>query len=172
MEKPDVRFRPWMLSDKACLIKYANNRKIFDNMRDLFPHPYTSEAADNFLSKVAGFDPQQVFAIEVNGEAAGSVGIFPQEDIERLNAEVGYWVAEEFWGNGIATKALGFIIDYGFKTFAVSRIFAIPFPHNIASQKVLQKNGMILEAVIRDSLIKNNVVMDKIIYAIRRDSKK
>jgi len=168
MEKPDVCFRPWALSDKPALVKYANNRKISDNMRDMFPHPYTSEAADNFLSKVAGFDPQQVFAIEVNGETAGSVGIFPQDDIEQLNAEVGYWVAEEFWGNGIATKAVRFIIDYGFKTFPISRIFAIPFPDNKASQKVLQNNGMVLEATIKDSLIKNNVIMDKLIYAVRR----
>ncbi len=169
MEKPDVIFRPWVLADKPDLIKHANNKKIFDNMRDMFPHPYTSEAADQFLSKVAGFEPQQVFAIEVNSEAVGSVGIFPQEDIERINAELGYWVAEEYWGNGIATKAAKFIIEYGFKTFPVSRIFAIPFPNNIASQKVLQNSDMLLEATIPNSLIKNNVIMDKQIYAIRRD---
>ena len=164
----NVNFREWRHSDKPSLLKYANNKKIFDNMRDMFPHPYTSEAADSYLTRVTQDSPPKVFAIEVNGEVVGSVGVFQKEDVERLNAEVGYWVAEEYWGKGIATKALNYIIDYGFNTFPVTRIFAIPFPHNLASRKVIEKNGMTLEAVIKDCLIKNEQIMDMQIYAIRR----
>lgn len=170
MERPAVHFRKWKYEDKDSLLKYANNKKIFDNMRDMYPYPYTSEAADNYLKRATGDEAIKIFAIEINGEAAGSIGIFPKDDIEKLNAEVGYWIAEEYWGKGVATQALKFIIDYGFSTFAVDRIFAIPFPHNIASQKVIQKSGMALEAIIKDSLIKNGMVMDQLIYAIRRDT--
>lgn len=139
-------------------------------MRDRFPNPYTLEHADEFIGKISAMEPTQVFAIEINGEVVGSVGVFPQEDVDKLSAEVGYWLAEEFWGKGIATKALKHIIDYGFNTFqVVTRIYAIPFPLNIASQKVIEKNGMVLEAVIKDSMIKNGVIMDKRIYAIRRE---
>jgi [ribosomal protein S5]-alanine N-acetyltransferase len=170
MENLHIAFRPWALSDIETLAQHANNKKIADNMRDRFSHPYTMEAAANFLEKALQFNPCQVFAVTANNEVCGSVGIFPKDDIERMNAEVGYWIAEPFWGRGIGTKALKFIIDYGFKTFAITRIFAIPFPHNIASQHVIQKSGMVLESVIKDCLIKNDVVMDEIIYAIRREN--
>lgn len=168
MEEKTLILRPWKLSDKERLVKYGNNKKIADNMRDRFPHPYTEADADKFLEIAMRDDPTKIFAIEIDGEVGGSIGIFPQEDISRLNAEVGYWIGEKYWGQGYATRALKQIIEYGFKTFPIERIFAIPFPHNTASHKVVQKCGMKLEAIIPQCLIKNGVIMDELIYAIRR----
>jgi len=169
MAIPEYGLRVWKDSDNVNLAKYANNIKIFNNMRDLFPHPYTLEDANKFIALANSQSPTKIFAITWDDEAIGSVGVFPKEDISRLNAEVGYWIAEPFWGRGLATQAMADIIDYGFQTFQLKRIFAIPFPHNLASKRVLEKNGLVLEAVIKDSLIKNNTMMDELIYSIREE---
>ncbi len=165
----NVSLRQWTESDVDSLTKYANNKKIFDNMRDMFPYPYTLTDAENFIKRVSGDNPTKVFAIDVDGEAIGSVGVFPKEDISRISAEVGYWVGEPFWGRGYATIALKSIIDYGFKNFDINRIYAIPFPSNSASQKVIQKSGLKLEAILKQSMIKNGIIIDEYIYAILRE---
>jgi RimJ/RimL family protein N-acetyltransferase len=84
--------------------------------------------------------------------------------------ELGYWVAEPFWGKGIMTKAVLQMVDYGFKTFDITRIFARPFGTNIASQTVLEKAGFILEARLDKTLYKNGEFLDELIYAVRPDS--
>jgi len=71
----------------------------------------------------------------------GGIGLHLQNDIQCKNAEPGYWLAEPYWGKGIITKAVTQMVDYGFKTWEVSRIFARPFGTNIASQRVLEKPG-------------------------------
>lgn len=164
-----VILRPWRPEDADALVKNANNKKIADNMRDVFPHPYTQQHAENFIDGVIAHDPVQIFAMEIDGEACGSTGIFPRTDIGRLNAELGYWLAEKHWGKGITTAVVKEMIRYGFEAWPVlTRIFAVPFPTNIASQKVLERAGMKLEAVIKDSIIKNGVVMDELVYCVRR----
>lgn len=138
-------------------------------MRDMFPYPYTEEAGIQFLHRIMPDNPLKVFAIVIDHEACGSIGIFPQEDISRINAELGYWLAEKHWGKGIITAAVKEMIQYGFRTLPIQRIFAIPFVENKASQKVLEKAGFRLEAIIEKSIIKNNIIQDQLIYAIRRN---
>ncbi len=170
LHTPQLSFtlRPWQLSDLPSLVKHGNNKKIFDNMRDMFPYPYTEEAGIKFLHRIMADKPTKVFAIEIDNEACGSIGIFPQEDISRINAELGYWLSEKHWGKGIITAAVKEMVKYGFETWPIQRIYAIPFPENKASQKVLQKAGFRLEATIEKSIIKNNIIQDELIYAIRR----
>lgn len=160
--------RPWQLSDLDSFVKYANNKKIADNLTDQFPHPITKEKGQKLLDYFISNNPLQHMAMVVNGEACGAIGIFPKSDIYRLNAELGYWVAEEYWGLGIATEAVKQMIIYGFNTWPINRIYATPFVTNIGSQKVLEKAGMVLEATIKDSLVKNGIIQDDLIYAIRR----
>ncbi len=108
-------------------------------------------------------------AIDVGGEAVGSIGLFPQTDIHERNAELGYWLAEPFWGRGIMTRAVREMVSYGFATHPdVTRIFARPFSTNPASQRVLEKAGFTLEARLRDALYKNGAYMDELVFAIRR----
>lgn len=109
--------------------------------------------------------PQKVFAIEVNGEAAGSIGIFPQSDIHEKSAEIGYWLSEKYWGNGIMPGAIAEIVAYGFETFDIVRIYARPFSTNKDSQRVLEKAGFVLEARLKKALYKSGEYMDELIYS-------
>lgn len=160
--------RPWTESDLESLVKYANNFNISKNMTNKFPHPYTIEDGKTFLRYATTGSPIHIFAIDINGEAVGGIGLHPQTDIHCKNAELGYWLAEPFWEKGIISKAIPQILNYGFKTFDINRIFARPFGSNIGSQKVLEKNGFKLEARFEKSLFKNGEYLDELIYAVRK----
>lgn len=162
--KMNFTLRPFRDSDLTSLVKYANNYNIARFLTNQFPHPYTEKDGRNFISNVANNNPANVFAIEVNGEAAGAIGIFPQSDIHEKTAEMGYWLAEPFWGNGIATRAIVKMVEYGFQTFDITMIFARPFSTNSASQRVLEKAGFVCEARLKNALYKNGVYMDELIY--------
>ena len=164
----DFRLRPWTLEDVEDLTEYANNLKVAQNLTDAFPHPYAIEDAYRFIKMCMELDPPTIMAIEIEGRASGGIGIHPQTDIHRLNAELGYWLAEPYWGQGIMTKAISQMVDYAFRTLEINRIFARPFGTNIASQRVLEKTGFILEARFDKTLIKNGILLDELIYAIRR----
>lgn len=164
----NFKLRPWTLNDLDSLVKYANNPVIAKNMTDKFPYPYTSDNGKAFISFAMQGDPVHIFAIDVNGEAVGGIGLHLQTDIQRKNAELGYWLAEPFWGQGIITAAIRQMTDYGFNTFDVMRIFARPFGTNVGSQKVLEKSGFILEGKFEKTLFKNGEYLDELVYAIRR----
>lgn len=160
--------RPFTINDLNSFVKYANNPKIANNLTDKFPHPYTSEHGKMFIEKATKNNPTNIFAIDINGEACGGIGIHPQEDVQRKNAELGYWLAETFWGNGIISKAIPQIVEYGFKNFDITRIYARPYGTNIASQRVLEKAGFKLEGKFEKTLFKNGEFLDEWIYAIRK----
>lgn len=163
-----VKLRPWRKSDVSFFVNNATNPEIAKNMTDRFPQPYTERDAKTFIKNAIHTDPTSRFAILYQDEVVGSIGVFPQEDINRLNAELGYWLAEPFWGKGIMTDAIKYMVEYAFDMLPIDRIFARPFPTNPASQKILEKNGFVLEATIKDGLIKNGVKMDELIYAVRK----
>ncbi|PXV66759.1 RimJ/RimL family protein N-acetyltransferase [Dysgonomonas alginatilytica] len=162
------KLRKWQDSDLDSLVKHANNYNIAKYLTDQFPHPYNIEDAKNYLSLIRDNNPTNVFAIEVDEEAAGSIGIFPQTDIHCKNAELGYWLSEEHWGKGIMPEAIKQIVDYGFKTFDITRIFARPFSTNRQSQRVLEKAGFKLEGKFEKVLFKNGEYLDEFIFAIRK----
>ncbi len=165
----EFTLRPWTPADKSSLLQYANNFKIARFMTDAFPHPYAEENANQFIERFGHTDPPNVLAIDVNGEAVGSIGVFPQADIMRLNAEMGYWLGEPFWGNGIVPRAVQQMIAYTFSTFPeITRIYARPYSNNPASKRVLEKVGFTLEAHIKHNIIKNGEVLDELIYAVRK----
>jgi len=163
------KLRKWDEADLDNLVKYANNNNVAKWLTNGFPHPYTHENGKTFISMATNDNPTKIFAIEVNGEAVGSIGIFPQTDIHEKSAEMGYWLAEEYWGQGIMTKAIQEIVDYGFQTFDIVRIFARPFSTNLNSQRVLEKAGFTFEARLKKALFKNREFMDEIIYAKLKD---
>jgi [ribosomal protein S5]-alanine N-acetyltransferase len=160
--------RPFTENDVECVAKYANNINIAKFLTNKFPHPYSEENAKQFIAFANANKPLHIMAIDINGEAVGGIGVHPKDDIECKNAEMGYWLAEPFWGNGIITKAIVKMIEYGFANFDIDRIFARPFGTNLASQKVLEKNGFILEAKFEKTLFKFGEYQDELIYAIRR----
>ena len=168
--KIEFKLRPSTTDDINNLVKYANNWNIAKNMTDKFPFPYTESNGKAFIEFATKNYPIHIFAIEINNEAVGGIGIHPQDDIHKKNAELGYWLAEPFWGNKIISKAIKQAVDFAFETFEIDRIFARPFGTNIASQKVLEKNGFILEAKFEKILIKDGKLLDELIYAIKREN--
>jgi RimJ/RimL family protein N-acetyltransferase len=163
-----IKLRPWSFDDLDLLVKFANNKKIADNLTDAFPYPYTRDDGIDFLNRFKDDEPLRAFAIEVDGIPCGAIGIHPQLDIHRKNAEIGYWLAEEYWGKGIMTEAVRMIVSYGFKAFDINRIFARPFAPNVASQKVLEKAGLKFEARFEKSIIKNGLLLDELFFSIVR----
>ncbi len=161
--------RPWFMTDLDNLVKHANNINIAKNLTDKFPFPYTKEAGQNFISYATNADdPANIFCIEIDGEACGGIGVHPMQDVFRKNAELGYWLAEPYWGQGIMTAALREMIDYAFKNYDITRLFARPYGSNVASQKLLEKCGFVLEAKFEKTLYKNEVFEDEMVYGYRK----
>ena len=118
--------RPWATGDEPSLVRHANNYKIWRNLRDSFPHPYTLADAEQWISFTQQQSPQTFFSIEVGGEAVGGVGLEMKSDIERFSAEIGYWLGEAVWGKGIATAAVKALSTYGSRNWASHA--SLPFP--------------------------------------------
>jgi RimJ/RimL family protein N-acetyltransferase len=157
--------RSWRRTDAASLVQHANNRKIWLNVRDRFPHPYTARDARTFLAAVVGARPETNFAIEVDGAAVGGIAFRVQTDVERIGAELGYWLGEACWGRGITTAAVRAVTEHAMDAHGLRRVFALPFAHNRASVRVLEKAGFALEGVLRSSAIKDGRVLDQLLYA-------
>ncbi|HEX7282864.1 MAG TPA: GNAT family protein [Vicinamibacterales bacterium] len=157
--------RPWTNADAGSLHRHANNRNVSMHLRDRFPFPYELENAKTFLGWLANQPSPTVWAIEVDGEAAGGIGIERHSDIERVSAEVGYWLGEAVWGRGIATEALRAVTAEAFTRYDLTRIYAVPFADHQASIRVLEKAGYDREGVMRQSAIKDGRIRDQALYA-------
>jgi RimJ/RimL family protein N-acetyltransferase len=162
------RLRPWRTTDVTSVVRHANNRRIWLNLRDRFPYPYTEQAGRLWLAHVTSAAVITNFAIEVDGDAVGGIGFIPGTDVERISAEVGYWLGETYWGRGIVTDALKGLSEYAFASFELHRLFALPFAENLASRRVLEKAGYRLEAILRTSAIKDGRVLDQALYGRTR----
>lgn len=160
--------RPWREADVSSIVRHANNRAVWLNLRDRFPHPYTTADARAWIAAVSGEDPVVNFAIDVEGDAVGGIGLVPQPDVERCSAEIGYWLGEAYWNRGIATAALRAVTAYGFDRLGFERIFAGVHEWNPASMRVLEKAGYSREAVLRRSVVKDGRVIDKVLFAALR----
>jgi len=161
--------RPLALEDAAAVQRYANNRKIWINLRDMFPHPYALENAHAFLGYVLKEEPMTDFAIATDSEAIGCIGLRLGDDVHRQTAELGYWLGEAFWGRGIMTEAVQEFTGWAFKAFDLQRIFAQPFADNTGSIRVLEKAGFMCEGRMRANVFKDGKVLDSFIYARVRD---
>jgi len=157
--------RSWRPGDVASVVEHANNRRIWINLRDRFPHPYTAWHARAFIRRARSSVPETAFALAVDGSAIGGIGFVLHQDVERVSAEIGYWLGEAFWGRGIATEALMAVTRLAIEEHGLTRLFAVPFAHNTASCRVLEKAGYVLEGRLRRSAIKDGVVVDQLQYA-------
>ena len=159
--------RQWRETDVDSVAKYADNKKIANNLRDVFPYPYTREDAKNYIfSCINGDESRQICrAIDVGGEAVGSIGIFLQGDVARKSAELGYWLAEPFWGRNIMSRAVRQLCGEAFLQYDIVRIYAEPFAYNIGSRRVLEKSEFQLEGILRNSVCKNGRIYDACMYA-------
>jgi len=160
--------RPWREGDQHDLVRHANNRQIWLGLRDRFPHPYTLPDADAFLTRAGAQNPSTVFAITIEDRPVGGIGLVLGSDVERISAEIGYWLGEAYWGRGIATAAVRALTSQAFATFELNRIFAIPYADNSASIRVLVKAGYRHEGTLVASAIKDGQIRDQELFAITR----
>ncbi|MEQ9188560.1 MAG: GNAT family protein [Cryomorphaceae bacterium] len=164
-----IVLRPLDWKDLDALVLHANNEQISARLTDAFPFPYTEAHARGFIEMTMANSPRNILAITLDDAFIGAIGIHPKADIDRLNAEMGYWLAEPHWGKGYVTQAIGEMVDYTFAQFPeIERIFARPFGDNRPSQRVLEKAGFTLEARFEATLIKRGERKDELVYALRR----
>jgi ribosomal-protein-alanine N-acetyltransferase len=161
--------RPFRMEDLPALVKHASDPTVAANLTDSFPNPFTEEAGRAFIETAMNTVPPLRRAIDIGGEACGAIGLHPKQDLWRRNMELGYWLGAAHRGKGIMTEAIKRMVQLGFDTYPeVTRIFATPFGSNVASQKALERAGFRLEANLKSTLVKNGVVQDELIYAVRR----
>ncbi len=165
-----VKIRQFTVLDQSELARLANNKNVWDNLRDYIPFPYTEKDAESFIRLNLKENPQQNFGIAFDNELCGVIGLIPQKDVYRKSAEIGYWLGEPFWGKGIATEAVRQITEYGFARLGIIRIYSGVFDYNIASMKVLEKNGFKKEGIFRNAIIKNGKVFDEHRYYLLNDN--
>ena len=163
----NCKIRRWELSDARDLATALSNKKIQDNLRDGLPYPYTEQDGKEFISAMLAANENDTFAfaITVNGKVIGSIGAFRQGNIHRQTAELGYYIAEEYWGKGIMTEAVKQLCDYVFSHTDIIRIYAEPFSYNIGSCRVLEKAGFQYEGTLRSNALKNGNVFDMKMYS-------
>ena len=157
--------RPYVMEDADHLALYANNRRIWLNLRDGFPFPYTIANAVAFLEMVGRQNPVTYFALATPEHVIGSIGIVIGQDIHRMTAEMGYWLAEPFWGKGIMTEAVRLFSDAVLNEFGLVRVFAEPFADNQASCRILEKAGFEREGCLRRHAFKDGRFKDMILYS-------
>lgn len=161
--------RPYHPGDTPAVARQANNRKIWANVRDYFPHPYTEADAEAWIAHATAEEPLRNFAIEADGGFAGGIGLKLQADVDRISAELGYWLGEQFWGRGIATAAIRGFVPWAFEAYQLERIYATPFHWNVASARALEKASFNKEGVMRRAALKDGVVADVPMYARLRE---
>lgn len=166
IKTPQATLRPWRMDDAPSVAKYADNPKVAKNMRDGFPNPYSEEDAERFLAMATGDGPALLLAVEIDGEACGGIGVHPFSDVYRKTAEIGYWLAEPFWGRGIMTEAVKAVVPVAFERFDIVRLQAGVYEGNIGSMRVLEKAGFEREAVHRNAIFKNGEFRDEVVFVL------
>jgi [ribosomal protein S5]-alanine N-acetyltransferase len=163
----DCNIRKWRVEDAADLAAALNNKNILNNLRDGLPYPYTEKDAEGYINAMLQSDENTTyaFAIAVEDKAIGSIGVFRKDNIHCRTAEMGYYVAEPFWGQGIGTSAIKQTCRYIFERTDIIRIFAEPFAYNTASCRILEKSGFTCEGILRSNAIKNGQIIDMKMYS-------
>ncbi|MFN8134152.1 MAG: GNAT family protein [Bacteroidales bacterium] len=162
----NTALRPLRQTDASRLAELANNEKISCNLRDGFPNPYTLADAEKFLATFTNQYPVTFFGIEYNNEYVGNISLVPCADVHRMSAEIGYFIGEPYWNKGIVTRAVNLITDYGFNTLGIARIQTGVFEYNLASQRVLEKCGFMMEGIFRKSVLKQGKLWDEVRFAL------
>ncbi len=165
LSSPAFSIRPVHKDDAESIAKHANNYNIWKHLRDYFPHPYTLQHAEAFIAETMQQDPPWNFVIATKNEAIGCIGLNPQQDVHRYTAEIGFWLAERFWGRGIMTEAVAAFSDLALKSWGLKRIFAGVFANNVASIRVMEKAGFEREGVMRASVFKERLLLDQVLFA-------
>lgn len=164
----EIKLRNWEIEDAQLVVKYANNKNVSKYLRDVFPFPYTLDDAKSYIRYCSGADKSKniLFAIDIEGKAVGAIGLTIQNDVNRKCAELGFWLGESFWNNGVMTRAVKEMCQMGFRLYDIERIYAEVFDDNTASKSVLEKCGFTMDGVMRNSIFKDGKLQNACIYSI------
>ncbi|NLL77372.1 MAG: GNAT family N-acetyltransferase [Clostridiales bacterium] len=167
----ECEIRQWEIGDAAHLAWALNNKNIQNNLRDGLPYPYTEKDAIDFIQAMLNSDKNNTFAfaITVNNKAVGSIGVFRKDNIHSRTAEMGYYLAEPLWGNGLGSAAVKKVCDYIFMNTDIIRIYAEPFAYNVASCRVLEKSGFVCEGTLRSNAVKNGQIVNMKMYSLIKE---
>lgn len=168
-ERSGVVLRPyeWGMIDE--LIEAANDERIPVYMGEQFSTPYTRQAAESWLEIATGSLPPLQYAIYVDDTFAGGVGAFLFKAENTGVAEIGWWLNPQFWGKGITTTAVQAFIDEMFEHRGLERLWAPVMEPNVASARVAEKAGMLLEGIAPSMYVKDGVRMDGVHFGLTRN---
>jgi len=152
------------MDDLSSLVRHANNRRVWMTLRDRFPHPYTTDAGRAWLAAASVETPPTAFAIEVDDQAIGGIGVIVGSAVHRHTGEIGYWIGEAYWGRGLATAAVTHFVPWAARTFGLSKLYADVFETNRSSMRVLEKCGFVREGVLRSHALKDGQYLDQHVY--------
>lgn len=171
LEENQYEIRPWRVQDADDIAAAVNNKNVLKNLRDGLPFPYTKEDGLDYINTMFSSDKNTTFAfaITIDDKVIGSIGAFAQGNIHSRTAELGYYVAEPYWGKGIGSSAVKKLCDYVFANTNIIRIFAEPFAYNTASCKVLEKNGFQCEGTLRSNAVKDGQIIDMKMYSLIKE---
>jgi [ribosomal protein S5]-alanine N-acetyltransferase len=162
---PGCVLRPWAQADKASLVANANNRNVWRNLADVFPHPYTDADADNWIRMAGNAGRSITFAIELDGAAVGGISARAGEGIFVRTGHFGYWLGEPHWGKGIMTAAGRSMLEHLKADARFARLESPVFEWNPSSMRVLEKLGFERVALLRKSVTKDGQLIDSVLYA-------
>lgn len=165
LEDGDVALRKPDPQDVAPMARLANNRKIWDNLRDVMPHPYAEQDAEDFIAHAEEGD-DYIYSIIYKNDFCGVASLVPRTDVHRYSMEIGYWLGEPFWSKGIMTKVIHLLLDFAREELEMKRVFAGVFEYNQASMSLLEKCGFEKEGTLRKAIYKNGQFWDEHCYGI------
>lgn len=169
LESENIVLRPFTLTDADRVQQLAGEKEISDTTL-LIPHPYPDGAAEEWISRHAKeFEEKNIynFAVTVDDKVVGSIGF--GVNLQHNNCEVGYWIGKPYWGKGYASKALGLIIKFCFEELELNKVHAHYMKCNWSSGRVMEKNGMKQEGILRKHVMKNGAYHDIVTYGILKN---
>jgi [ribosomal protein S5]-alanine N-acetyltransferase len=172
IEVPPYGIRAWSADDQESLVRHADDRAVWLNLRDRFPHPYTPADARDWIALASGASPLTNFAICHDDEAIGGIGVELGSDVHRFSAELGYWLGRAWWGRGLMSSLIPPFSRWAMERFGLVRLFAASYDWNPASARVLGKSGFQFEGRLRRSVVKEGRITDQVLYAMIADGKR
>jgi RimJ/RimL family protein N-acetyltransferase len=166
MQGNGFKLRGWKANDVVSIQKHADNPNIYSYLLDRFPHPYTMEAAQTWVKTMLALQPNYNFVIDVDGLGVGVIGLEMRDDVYSRSPLIGYWLGESFWGRGIMTQSIRLITNFAFSQLHAIRIQAGVLGNNPRSMHVLEKAGFIKEGILKNSMVKNGVILDEHVYGL------
>lgn len=163
-----ITLRNFIQDDCVSLVRVLNDADVTQFLSSKIPYPYTHDDAMWWVTE--GSKAGVVRAIEVNGQLAGCIGVNPGEFEYRHSGEIGYWLAKEYWRQGIASEAIRQIVELVFTETELMRLFACVFSDNLASQQLLLKSGFKQEAVLQKAIYKNGRYYDNHLFALLKQA--